>query len=135
MRRNEATAEPLRGGWLHTGDIGAFDEDGYLTLRDRSKDLIISGGMNIYPREVEEALLHHPEVQAVKNEFIWLEYNQKSTVVIKRTDLPEMWASLMPEVTAFEQASVNQQFPPKKNGLCREWCPVTSCEFNGKYRG
>ena len=55
----------FRSGWLHTGDIGAFDEDGYLTLRDRSKDLIISGGMNIYPREVEEALLHHPGVDAV----------------------------------------------------------------------
>lgn len=61
----EATAEALRGGWLHTGDVGAFDEDGYLTLHDRSKDLVISGGMNIYPREVEEALLHHPAVEAV----------------------------------------------------------------------
>ncbi|GAA1955400.1 long-chain fatty acid--CoA ligase [Nocardioides panacihumi] len=61
----EATAQALRGGWLHTGDIGSFDEDGFLTLRDRSKDLIISGGMNIYPREVEEALLHHPQVDAV----------------------------------------------------------------------
>ena len=60
-----ATEESLRGGWLHTGDIGSFDVDGYLTLRDRSKDLIISGGMNIYPREVEEALLHHPGVRAV----------------------------------------------------------------------
>jgi long-chain acyl-CoA synthetase len=61
----EATAETLRGGWLHTGDIGSFDADGYLTLRDRSKDLIISGGMNIYPREVEEALIRHPGVRAV----------------------------------------------------------------------
>ena len=61
----EATAETLRGGWLHTGDVGSFDEEGYLTLRDRSKDLIISGGMNIYPREVEEALLRHPGVGAV----------------------------------------------------------------------
>jgi acyl-CoA synthetase (AMP-forming)/AMP-acid ligase II len=60
----EATAEALRGGWLHTGDVGSFDIDGYLTLRDRSKDLIISGGMNIYPREVEEALLRHPGVRA-----------------------------------------------------------------------
>ncbi|MCU1400910.1 MAG: long-chain fatty acid--CoA ligase, partial [Acidimicrobiales bacterium] len=61
----DATAEALRGGWLHTGDVGSFDADGYLTLRDRSKDLIISGGMNIYPREVEEALLRHPGVEAV----------------------------------------------------------------------
>ena len=61
----EATAETLRGGWLHTGDLGSFDADGYLTLRDRSKDLIISGGMNIYPREVEESLLHHPGVRSV----------------------------------------------------------------------
>ncbi len=60
-----ATAETLRGGWLHTGDVGSFDADGYLTLRDRSKDLIISGGMNIYPREVEEALLHHGGVREV----------------------------------------------------------------------
>jgi acyl-CoA synthetase (AMP-forming)/AMP-acid ligase II len=61
----QATAEVLRGGWLHTGDVGSFDAEGYLTLRDRSKDLIISGGMNIYPREVEEALLRHPGVRAV----------------------------------------------------------------------
>jgi long-chain acyl-CoA synthetase len=60
----DATAEALREGWLYTGDIGSFDSDGYLTLRDRSKDLIISGGMNIYPREVEEALLRHPGVTA-----------------------------------------------------------------------
>jgi long-chain acyl-CoA synthetase len=61
-RNPEATAEALRNGWLHTGDVGALDEDGFLTLMDRSKDLIISGGSNIYPREVEEALLRHPGV-------------------------------------------------------------------------
>jgi Acyl-CoA synthetases (AMP-forming)/AMP-acid ligases II len=55
-RNPEASAIALRGGWLHTGDIGAFDTEGYLTLKDRSKDLIISGGSNIYPREVEEVL-------------------------------------------------------------------------------
>jgi long-chain acyl-CoA synthetase len=60
----DATAEALRGGWLHTGDVGSLDAEGYLTLRDRSKDLIISGGMNIYPREVEEALLRHSGVGA-----------------------------------------------------------------------
>ena len=61
----EATADAIRDGWLHTGDVGSFDADGYLTLRDRSKDLVISGGMNIYPREVEEALLRHHGVSAV----------------------------------------------------------------------
>lgn len=61
----EATAEALRGGWLHTGDVGSLDEDGFLTLRDRSKDVIISGGTNIYPREVEEVLLTHAAVAEV----------------------------------------------------------------------
>ncbi|MDA0238660.1 MAG: AMP-binding protein [Proteobacteria bacterium] len=60
-----ATAVTLRGGWLHTGDMGAFDEDGYLTLKDRSKDVIISGGSNIYPHEIEEILLTHPDVAEV----------------------------------------------------------------------
>ncbi|QPG72442.1 acyl-CoA synthetase [Mycolicibacterium mucogenicum] len=57
-----ATADALRGGWLYTGDMGSFDDRGYLTLRDRSKDVVISGGSNIYPREVEEVLLEHPDV-------------------------------------------------------------------------
>jgi long-chain acyl-CoA synthetase len=61
----EASAATLRGGWLHTGDVGAFDADGYLTLKDRSKDVIISGGSNIYPREVEEVLLEHASVRDV----------------------------------------------------------------------
>ena len=56
----EATARTLAGGWLHTGDLGSLDERGFLTIRDRSKDMIISGGSNIYPREVEEVLLRHP---------------------------------------------------------------------------
>lgn len=57
-----ATARTLPGGWLHTGDIGRIDERGLLHLLDRAKDMIISGGSNIYPREVEEALLRHPGV-------------------------------------------------------------------------
>jgi acyl-CoA synthetase (AMP-forming)/AMP-acid ligase II len=61
-RDDDATATTLRGGWLHTGDVGSVDEDGFLTLRDRSKDMIISGGSNIYPREIEEVLLKHAAV-------------------------------------------------------------------------
>ena len=61
----EATAAALRSGWLHTGDVGILDQTGRLTLKDRSKDVIISGGTNIYPREVEEVLLRHPGVSEV----------------------------------------------------------------------
>jgi long-chain acyl-CoA synthetase len=61
----KANAETLKDGWLRTGDVGRLDADGFLTLSDRSKDVIISGGTNIYPREVEEALLTHPAVREV----------------------------------------------------------------------
>jgi long-chain acyl-CoA synthetase len=61
----EATAKTLARGWLHTGDLGRLDKHGYLTLVDRSKDLVISGGSNIYPREVEEVLIRHPAVREI----------------------------------------------------------------------
>jgi long-chain acyl-CoA synthetase len=61
----EASAAALAGGWLHTGDVGCLDRDGFLTLKDRSKDLIISGGSNIYPREIEEVLQRHRHVAEV----------------------------------------------------------------------
>ncbi len=64
-RDEAATSTALKDGWLYTGDVGSLDEDGFLTLHDRSKDLIISGGANIYPREVEEVLLNHPDVAEV----------------------------------------------------------------------
>jgi long-chain acyl-CoA synthetase len=62
-RSPEATAQALRDGWLHTGDIGYLDEDGYLFIVDRKKDLIIRGGFNVYPRDVEDELVEHPSVQ------------------------------------------------------------------------
>jgi acyl-CoA synthetase (AMP-forming)/AMP-acid ligase II len=64
-RNPEATAETLKNGWLHTGDMGYMDEKGYLFIMDRSKDMIISGGENIYPREIEEVLVRHSAVGEV----------------------------------------------------------------------
>jgi long-chain acyl-CoA synthetase len=58
----EATAEAMRNGWYHTGDLGKVDEDGYFTIVDRKKDMLIVGGLNVYPREVEEVLYKHPAV-------------------------------------------------------------------------
>jgi long-chain acyl-CoA synthetase len=61
-QRPDATAEAMRGGWFHTGDLAKVDEDGYFYIVDRKKDLIIRGGYNVYPREVEEVLYEHPAV-------------------------------------------------------------------------
>jgi len=58
----EETKKALRDGWLHTGDAGSFDADGYLYIKDRLKDMIVSGGENVYPREVEEVLFRHPAI-------------------------------------------------------------------------
>jgi len=59
----KATEEALRGGWLHTGDMGRVDEEGFIYIVDRKKDMIVSGGENIYPREIEELLFRHPKIQ------------------------------------------------------------------------
>ena len=61
----ETTADTIKNGWLHTGDVGYLDDNGYLFIMDRSKDMIISGGENIYPREIEEVLIRHPAVREV----------------------------------------------------------------------
>jgi long-chain acyl-CoA synthetase len=62
LNQPEATAEVMKGGWLHTGDLGKVDQDGYVYILDRKKDMIIVGGLNVYPREVEECLYKHPKV-------------------------------------------------------------------------
>ncbi|HCX01271.1 MAG TPA: long-chain fatty acid--CoA ligase, partial [Syntrophaceae bacterium] len=64
-KRPEETAIALKDGWLYTGDIGFLDADGYLTLVDRKKDLIVASGYNIYPKEIDELLMEHPKVMEV----------------------------------------------------------------------
>ncbi len=61
-KRPEATAEAMRGGWFHTGDLARMDEDGFIYITDRVKDMIIRGGFNVYPREIEEVMITHPAV-------------------------------------------------------------------------
>jgi long-chain acyl-CoA synthetase len=101
--RDDANARTLAGGWLHTGDIGAFDEDGFLTLKDRSKDVIISGGQNIYPREIEEVLLRHPGLIEVS--------------VVGRPDA-EWGESVVAFVVRREDSAVAE---PELDKLCLEW--------------
>lgn len=62
FKKPKATEQTLRGGWLHTGDLGKMDEDGYIYIVDRKKDMINVGGMNVYPREIEEQLYKHPKI-------------------------------------------------------------------------
>jgi long-chain acyl-CoA synthetase len=99
----EAITATLRGGWLHTGDLGSFDEDGFLTLKDRSKDLIISGGSNIYPREIEEVLLRHPAVREAS--------------VVGRPD-PEWGEAVVAFIVAASPGAVDES---SLDALCREF--------------
>ena len=63
--RPDATAETLKNGWLHTGDVATYDDEGFIYIQDRIKDMIISGGENIYPAEIENVILSHPGVADV----------------------------------------------------------------------
>jgi len=74
---------------------------------------------------------HHPDVQAVRSEFIWLKEDATTSEIFKRRDMPKFWRQLAPRIEALRRAYDTQTFPPTHNKLCRQWCPVTTCEFHG----
>ena len=95
--RPEETAAAIRDGWLYTGDIGYFDEDGYLFLVDRKKEMIIVGGFNVYPREIDEVLTNHPAVA------------EASTVGVSDSfsgEVPHAFVALVPGVKVNEEALI-----------------------------
>ena len=108
----EASVAALRSGWLHTGDLGALDDRGFLTLLDRAKDLIISGGSNIYPREIEDVLLEDPNVAEV--------------AVIGLPD-PEWGESVAAVLVAAVQGPCARSGPPRKP-LPRSGRPIQAPE-------
>jgi long-chain acyl-CoA synthetase len=87
-KQPEATEETMRNGWFHTGDIGILDEEGYLAIVDRKKDMIIRGGYNVYPRELEEVMATHPAVSVVAVVGIFHEKlgEEVKAFVVKKTD-------------------------------------------------
>ena len=87
-KQPEATEETMRNGWFHTGDIGILDEEGYLSIVDRKKDMIIRGGYNVYPRELEEVMATHPAVSVVAVVGIFHEKlgEEVKAFVVKKTD-------------------------------------------------
>lgn len=77
-------------------------------------------------------LIHYPQIERVKTRFVWLQEDCTTPDVWDRATIMKEWTSLIPEVNAMEKASVNLDYPPKPSGLCRSYCPVTSCVFHGK---
>jgi long-chain acyl-CoA synthetase len=100
--RPEDTALALKDGWLHTGDIAKVDEDGYFTVIDRKKDVIFSGGYPVYPRDIEEVLYEHPEVQeaAVAGLPQWTRAQTIHAFVVRRGPARESDQKLSAELLA-----------------------------------
>ncbi|WP_420102213.1 class I adenylate-forming enzyme family protein [Bosea sp. (in: a-proteobacteria)] len=111
LGRPDLTAETIVNGWLHTGDLGSFDQAGYLTLKGRSRDVIISGGFNVYPSDVETALAKHPGVKHVvvvsRSDDYWGERVEAAVV------RPEDDLTSSAELIAFAKAEVGPVRAPK----------------------
>jgi acyl-CoA synthetase (AMP-forming)/AMP-acid ligase II len=119
--RPEATRETIRDGWLRTGDVGYRDDDGYVFLTDRSKDVIISGGSNIYPREIEELVVAHPDVdEAAVFGLPDERWGEVVAIAVTSTrgrqlEIEEIWAALGNRLAAYKRprALFNVESLPK----------------------
>jgi len=111
----EETARALRHGWLYTGDLARRDADGYLYIVDRSKDMIISGGFNVYPREVEDVLSQHPAVASAAVVGVpdpkWGEAVR--ALVVLRPGASVVVDELVPELMAFVREKKGAVYTPK----------------------
>jgi long-chain acyl-CoA synthetase len=111
-KRDEATAEAIKDGWFHSGDMAKIDEDGYFFIVDRKKDLIIRGGYNVYPREVEEVLYEHPAVNEAA--VIGMPHDELGEEVGAAISLKEGQDVSEEEIQAFVKENVASYKYPRK---------------------
>lgn len=111
LNHPEATAETLRDGWLHTGDMAYIDEEGYIFIVDRLKDMIIAGGENVYPREIEEVLYHHPVIKEVA--VVGVPDQLRGQAIAAYVVLKEGATATKPELRRFVRGKVANYKLPK----------------------
>src|SRR3954469_19886677 len=119
----EATEDVMRGGWFHTGDVATVDEDGYFFIVDRKKDLIIRGGYNVYPRELEETFYEHPAVREVA--VVGMEHESLGEEVVAAVALKDDAEATPDELRAFVKQRVAAYKYPRKVWIADE-LPKTS---------
>jgi long-chain acyl-CoA synthetase len=111
-KRPDETASVLRNGWLYTGDIATMDEEGYFFIVDRKKDLIISGGYNVYPREIDEVLHEHPAVKEAVT--VGVQHATRGEIIKAYIVLKEGYSATKAEIVAFCREKLANYKVPKQ---------------------